>query len=500
MPVEHFLPELAMLLTAVAVFAVGVIWPDNWRRAHAAALILGAVTLLVGVVDFGTAFFGPVEGQLGHAGVFFGAMRVDLFSQLIKLGLALAFVLVVAISKEQPGFERHAKGEFFLLLATSTAGMMMLASAVELLTLYVATELASFSLYILVVLRRQGRIEREAGIKYLFIGAAASAVTLYGMSLLFGMTGTTYLVDVETPSGLGAGIIGIIGADPSILNEPAMLLGVVLVLAGFFFKLAVFPFHFWAPDVYTAGDNRVVAFIASASKLVAVALLCRLLALCAGQADLASALVLILIGLSVASMTLGNLLAIAQKDFKRLLAYSAIAHAGYMVLGLLALSTLGFTSAIFYGLVYLIMSFACFFVVVQVSVDGANPQISDLAGLYRRSPGLAVLLLIGLFGLAGVPPTAGFVGKWFLFTAAAAAEHYWVVLIGAINVVVSVYYYLLVVREAYLRPGEGLPKVTMTRPMRGLAFALVVVIVVLGVYPELLWNLSSRAATALVRG
>lgn len=494
----NFLPELAMLLTAGALFAVAVIWPKDTQKSHQVALWLGLGTLMLACADFGTWYFGAYPEAPVETTIFFGAYRVDVFSQLIKVGIALAFFLVVAISERRPGIVKHAQNEFFLLLAVSAAGMMMLASSVELITIYVSMELASYSLYILVALRRYGSIEREAGLKYLLIGAVASALTLYGMSLLFGMTDSTYLVDTWTVNGLKPGIVNVIQADPNLLNQPAMLVGVILVLSGFFFKLGVFPFHFWAPDVYTGADNQVVAFIGSASKLAAVALLCRLLGLAMqGDQGFQDLIVPVLIVFSIASMTLGNLLAIVQKDFKRLLAYSAIAHAGYIVLGLLSMSTLGLTSAIFYGLVYLLMSFACFFVIVQLSPKGENPQISDLAGLYRRAPLLGLLLLVALFGLAGVPPTAGFVGKWFLFAAAVESEHYWVVLVGAVNAVVSVYYYLVVVKEAYLKPGDDLPTVKMTTPMASLATVLIVVIVVLGVYPTVVWDFATHAANAV---
>ena len=258
------------------------------------------------------------DGTVGLQGTLFsGVYRVDLFSQVFKVLLMIGLVLVISLCSELEGIREDRHPEFYLLLSVCTLGMMILVSSVELLTLYVALELTSYSLYILVALRKGGGLQREAGIKYFLLGASTSAVMLFGLACLFGASHTTYVVDL-------------IQTLPGLINTPMAFIGLLLTLCGFFFKLALFPFHVWAPTVYQGAANQVTAYIATASKVAAIAVLIRLVALTGGtNLNLAH----VLIALSLLSMTLGNLAAIIQKDFKRLLAYSAIAHAGYVLIG-----------------------------------------------------------------------------------------------------------------------------------------------------------------------
>ena len=269
-----------------------------------------------------------------------------------------------------------------------------------------------------------------------------------------------------------------------------------LFLSGFLFKLALFPFHFWAPDVYEGASHGVAAFVATASKVAAVALLGRLLVTAslhlgpvAGAFAVAAAV----------SMTLGNLVAIVQRDLKRMLAYSAIAQAGYIAVGFVAFSSEGVAAALFYGLLYLLMNAAAFLVVARVAADGANPSLDDLRGLHRRSPLLAATLLLAMFALAGVPPTAGFIGKWFLFRAAMLQGWWWLVLLGAVNSTVSIYYYLIVVKHAYLLPAEQERAVELTAADKAVCYALCAGLVVLGVYPGAVFAWANAAAEALLR-
>ena len=221
--------------------------------------------------------------------------------------------------------------------------------------------------------------------KYFMVGASASAVMLFGLSYLFGVAHTTYVAEL-------------VRVLPGLITSPAAILGLILTLCGFFFKLAVFPFHYWAPDVYQGAANQVTAYIATASKVAAVAIIMRMASLGGDSTYLVHALV----ALSICSMTLGNLAAIVQKDLKRLLAYSSISHAGYVLIGILSMSPAGYASAIFYALAYLVMNLSCFLVVVKVAADGSDLQIAQLAGLHRRSPILAMVLMLSAFGLAGI--------------------------------------------------------------------------------------------------
>jgi NADH-quinone oxidoreductase subunit N len=281
-----------------------------------------------------------------------------------------------------------------------------------------------------------------------------------------------------------------------VLDTPAVVIGLLLTLCGFFFKLAVFPFHFWAPDVYQGAANQATAYIATASKVAAVAILTRMVAV---SGDGSIYLIHVLVTLAIVSMTVGNLAAIVQKDFKRLLAYSTVAHAGYVLIGILSMNAAGYMSAIFYVTALLFMKFTVFLVIVKVADESRNLEISHLAGLHKRSPLLAMALMVAIFSLAGIPPTIGFTGKFLVFIAALEKGYFALVLIAMINVVISLYYYLLILKAAYLlEPGEVQPAVELSTPIKFLTGALVLVMVVAGIFPRYLIELAGAAAGALM--
>jgi NADH-quinone oxidoreductase subunit N len=460
-----FGPELYYLGLAFVIFLFSLRRTPRIEREYTITMGLAGLGFLVSLLCLGQ------QGDL-----FFKAYRVDLFSQIFKAALALGLFLVLMISRNVAHIDERFRAEFYLFLTTCTLGMMMLTSSVELLTIYVSLELSSYSLYILVPLRRGDGIDVEAGIKYLFIGAVSSGFMLFGLSYIFGATHSTYLADI-------------INNMPQLLQSPIGLVGLVLAMAGFFFKLSVFPFHFWAPDVYQGGANQVVTFIATASKAVAVALLLRLAALGAGYGY---SFTQVLMVLSIVSMTLGNLVAIIQRDFKRMLAYSSIAHAGYVLMGIVGLQEAGFTSAVYYALAYLIMNFTVFMVLSEVASDGRDLKIAELAGLWRRSPLLSMSLILGIFALAGVPPSIGFTGKLLLFTSAMNQGYFWLVLIGAVNGTLSLYYYLKVVYAAYFVDSD-LPPIQLSMSTRLLNYALCATILVFGVAPNSIIELARAA-------
>ena len=471
MNVLLFGPELYYLGLALVFFCLSLRRAPRVKTDYRIALGLAAVGLLL------TASCLFQQGYL-----FFNAYRVDLFSQIFKFALALGLFLVLTISHNLAGIEERQQAEFYLFLTTTIIGMMLLVSAVELLTIYVALELSSYSLYILVPLRRGDGIDVEAGIKYLFIGAVSSGFMLFGLSYIFGATGTTYLADLAPRLS-------------QLTQSPIGLIGLLLAMSGFFFKLSVFPFHFWAPDVYQGAANQVTTFIATASKAAAVALLLRFAALGAGYGyGFTQALMI----LSIASMTLGNLVAIVQKDFKRMLAYSSIAHAGYFLMGILTLKEAGYIAAVYYALAYLVMNFTVFMVLSEVAGDGQNLKIVELGGLYRRSPLLSMNLILGIFALAGVPPSIGFTGKLLLFTSAMNSGYFWLVLIGAVNGTVSLYYYLRVLYAAYFKDDPGLGPIILNLPTRLLNYALAAVIIGFGVFPDRIVELAKIAVKSVL--
>ena len=442
------------------------------RRMNLAALLIASVGIVVCLVSVG------LDGHL-----FIRAYRVDIFSQVFKTVISLGLFLIICICGDITDIREGRHHEFYFLLFTCTLALMLLVSADHLLSIYVSLEVSSYSLYILVALRKNRSFGLEAGIKYFLIGTFASAVMLFGMALLYSTSGTTYLTDMAR-------------VLPGIINRPGVIIGLLFTLGGLFFKLAVFPFHFWAPDTYQGAANQVTAYIATASKVAGIAVILRVMAF-AGQGS--AYLVHTLVVLSVVSMTLGNLAAIVQKDLKRLLAFSTIAHSGYVLIGILVLSPAGYSGAIFYAVALLVMEFTAFMVVVELAADGRNLQIKELAGLHRRSPILALALMVSLFSLAGIPPTIGFAGKFLVFVAAVQKGYIALVIIAMINVVVSLYYYLLVIKAAYLlEPAEPLPPLGVSLPKKLLAGASTLVIVSAGFRPYWLFLLAQTAARSLI--
>jgi NADH-quinone oxidoreductase subunit N len=471
MMLTAFSPELTVLASVIAFIILACLRKPDARRDHLAALGLAALTLVVSLLALN------LRGDLFHE-----AYRVDLFSQVFKILLALAAFLVVWLCRRLEAIPEQRHPEAYLLLATATLGLMLLVSSVHLFAFFLALELSSYSLYILVFLHRDRHGAEWAGLRYFLIGTSTSAVMLFGLALIYGVTGTAHLGVLTAEWARWAG-------------DPLLMLGVLLTMAGGFFKLALFPFHSWAPDAYEAAAHPVTAYIATASKVAAAAALLRLTAPIIGTGGL---LVDALALMAIVGMTVGNLAAVAQTDFKRLMAFSSIAHAGYLMIGILSFNAAGSSAVVFYAAAILVMKVTCFLVLVQVAADGHNLAIAELAGLHRRSPLLALALMMALFGLAGIPPTIGFSGKLLLFKAALTEGHLLLVLIAMFNVVISLYYYLRVLRAAYLtEPAVAQPPLTLSVGDRALTYALIAAIILIGFYPTGLLKIAAAAAGVL---
>ncbi|NLI80764.1 MAG: NADH-quinone oxidoreductase subunit N [Deltaproteobacteria bacterium] len=464
-------PEVYTFLAALGFLGISLAGRPNSGRDHLAALCLSGVGVLL------------AASALSEDAILFSEVyRVDLFSQVFKLLLSVGLFLIVCICGEVREIREENRSDFFALIFFCTLAMMLLVSGNHLLTLYLSLELSSYSLYVLVSLRRARDMGVEAGIKFFLVGIFASALMLFGMAVLYAMTRTMNLNALN-------------GALHGMMGQPLVLLGVVLTLSGFLFKLACFPFHLWVPDVYQGAANEVTAYLAAVSKLAGMAAILRFVASVGqGGADL----VQVLLVFSVASMTLGNLAAITQQDLKRLLGYSTVAHAGYVLIGVLTLSASGYASVVFYALALLVMKFTAFLVVVKVAGNGTNLHINQLAGLHRRSPVLAMALMVSLFSLAGIPPTVGFTGKFLIFVAAMEKGHFALVLIAMANVLISLYYYLLVIKAAYLLEPEGeTGPIAVSAPTKVLATALVGAMVLAGFYPYPFMEIAQAAVGVL---
>ena len=458
-----FLPELVLASGALGLFALSLGTGKDragWWVALGTALAAWVATWMTFDV---------------RETIFDGAYRIDGFSQTLKLILIGVLAVLVLMAGELRDVREDIRGEYRFLLVMSALGFVLVTSCLDVLALVVSLELGSFPLYLAVATRRERegqRSQMESAIKYVMFGVAANGIMFFGLGYLYGLTGTTsmpLMAERLRP----------------VMGTPLAVAGLLMALAAVWYKLAVFPFHFWTPDVYQGASNETAGLVASLPKLGAVLVFHRFMAFAAPDSRV---IPLVLACVAAASMLYGNFIALAQTDLKRLLGFSGIAHAGYAVLGFVAMDGAGTIAAFYYLTSYILMVLACFTVISRASPDGENVRIADLAGLHRRSPWLAVTLMVGLFGLAGIPPFAGFMGKLALFTAALKQGHLVLVVIAVLNAAVAVYYYLSVVREALFGdPGDRKP-IVLDAPSRVLCGVLVVGIVLLGVFPGPVFN------------
>ena len=477
--IRAVLPEIGLAVLALIVLAFDLAWRGREKR-NLGWLTAGglAVVFLITLI-----FSRPGEESVQVWG---GMLRHDWlgysFTLLFIFGAAATSLFAMEIKP------LGQKGEFYLLLLVSTIGMSLMAASADLIMLFLAIETTSIPLYILAGFYKQDNKSTEAGYKYFLFGAMTSAIMLYGFSLIYGFTGTTDIYAIS---------------EMVVSGEVALSLAIgtlILVMVGFGFKISVVPFHFWAPDVYEGAPTPVAGFLSTASKAAGFAVLMRILLTVYADPDVIPYWVVVVAALSVFSMTLGNALALPQKNIKRLLAYSSIAHAGYALIGVAALSELGIASVVFYLVVYVITNLAAFGAVAAFWRISGSDQISDYAALSRRSPKLALIMMVTFLSLAGMPPLGGFVAKFFVFAAAVNAGLVWLAIIGVLNSIVGLYYYLVVLKVVYLFRSEEEDKpVPLTRTYAMALTILVAGIIMLGTLfgPWAEW--SARAAAVLFK-
>jgi NADH-quinone oxidoreductase subunit N len=409
---------------------------------------------------------------MGLGGSFFGGtFLLDPFSAYFKLAFYTACGLGILISMKYLDIEDIHRGEYYALMLFATSGMMLMASAGDLITLYLGLELMALSIYILAGFMRNDSRSNEAGIKYLLLGAFSSGIMLYGMSLLYGISGTTNLNMI---------LAFLRGAD---LANPVLFLAMVMLIVSFGFKVAAVPFHMWVPDVYEGAPTSVTAFMSAGPKVAGFAVLLRIFShTLLPLQDHATA---ILAGLAVLTMAVGNIMAIAQTNIKRMLAYSSIAHAGYALVGLAAGGPDGAASVMLYVLIYAVMNMGAFGVVIMLRQSGARgEEITDFSGLGKTNKVAAFLMLIFMFSLTGIPPMAGFIGKFYIFKSAVQAGMVWLAVVGVLFSSISAYFYLRVIMLMYMHePKEEFSLVQS--PALALALAIsVTAVIVIGVYPS----------------
>ena len=441
----HFFPETVLAVTFCTVILAGLIFRKTPKLTGWVAFI-GVMTALFFVVK-----------QTGISEeIFSGMIAVDPFAVFFKSLTAICTLISVLFSIYSIEVQTTVKRmmEYYALLVSMTLGMFLMAGATNLLMMVLAMELTSLSSYILAGYTKEASDSSEASLKYIIYGAVSSGVMLYGVSILFGLSGATNYAGINRAMALSAP------------NYSALLLATIFIVVGFGYKISAVPFHFWTPDVYEGAPITITAFLSVASKAAGFALMIRffkvifidstVLTLPSGvwtslyEFEWNKLLVI----LSVLTMTLGNLVAVWQDNLKRLLAYSSIAHAGYMLMGVVLLSDKGIAAVLIYFVMYLFMNLGAFYVVMLVANKTGSEDISAYKGLGYRSPLLATAMGLFLVSLTGLPPTAGFVGKFYLFSAVLDSRWVWLAVVGAVNSVISLYYYARVLRYMFLRDSE----------------------------------------------
>jgi NADH-quinone oxidoreductase subunit N len=470
------LPEIVLVVAAVVTMAADA-WLPEGRKRELGYWAIGGLAVALGVTAVQAAQL--AGGMAAPYEAFGGSVRADLAAMLFRLIFLLAGILTVAISMDFRPLRQS--GEYYTLLLLSILGMGLMGAAINLVTLYLALETVGIALYLLAGYLRDTPRSAEAGLKYFLFGVFSSTIMLYGLALLYGFTGE--IAYARIAQALGA------------LPSPAVMAALLLVLVGFGFKVSAVPFHFWTPDVYEGAPTPITAFISVASKAAGFAVLIR--AMIEAFPTVQGNWVALISALAFVTMTVGNLLAIPQRNLKRLLAYSSIAQAGYILIGVAAASPLGIAASIFYLGIYTLTNIAAFAVAVIMTNVTGSEEIRDLAGLSRRSPGLALAMLAALLSLGGIPPLVGFFAKLFVFAAAIESGLLWLAIAGVLNAMVAFYYYIMVARAMYVdrSPEEGKP-VWISRPARFTLWFTVAGVLLLTVLVYPLYQLAQMAAQA----
>ena len=478
------LPEILLLTVGMLVLVLDPFWKDENRRTNLGWLTAGglAATLVLSIL-----LDRPTQSSLAFGGMVRFDWLAFVFKMLIIFGAGITALFMMDVEKI------NKRGEAYLLLLAATIGMNLMASSADLIMLYLALETTSIPMYVLAGFLLDDKKSTEAGFKYLLFGAMTSAIFLYGLSLVYGFSGTTQF------TGLGKYFVS---------SNPVSLGVLFLVVVGLGFKISLVPFHFWAPDTYEGAPTPIAGFLSTASKAAGFVVLMRLFLTAFPLAVhytlfplIMSQWQLLLAILAVLTMTLGNLVALAQTNIKRLLAYSSIAHAGYAMIGIVAYNQLGITATVYYLLAYILTNLAAFGIIMAVGRVTGSDDIRSYDGLSRRSPYLGLAMLVAFLSLSGMPPFGGFIAKVLVFAGAMQAGWYWLVIVGVLNSIVGLYYYLTVLKYVYLYRMEGENEeahpIQVSRPFVIAIVVLTIGIVLVGAFFGPWFGISSNAALSL---
>ncbi|MFP4527507.1 MAG: NADH-quinone oxidoreductase subunit N [Candidatus Kapaibacterium sp.] len=477
--ISLFKPEFALVATFIVAIVADLIFRSSRNIAGIIALV-GFVVTGIFLADQAT------EGTF----VFERMLAVDSFATFFKFIVLISSFIVVIMSffSDELYAENRKLGEYFTIIVGMTFGMFLLSGATNLIMIYLAIEMMSISSYILAGYTKEIRRAGEASLKYVIYGAVSSGVMIYGISILYGLTGTLNLAEIN---------VFLANNNPSIY---ALMVSVLMILAGFGYKISAVPFHFWTPDVYEGAPVTITAYLSVASKAAGFAVLIRFMK--AGFIDLSMSgqsvwsdlggidWMTVIAILAVLTMTLGNLVAVWQNNVKRMLAYSSIAHAGYMLMAVAAMTDTGILAVEVYFFVYLFMNLGAFFVVMLIANKIGSEELEDYTGLGYRAPILGVAMTIFMISLTGLPPTAGFIGKLYVFTAVLEADMIWLAVVGVLNSVVSLFYYVKVLRNMWVRGVDvERPALSYSSPAKIILMLLVIPTLLFGIYftPILQW-------------
>ncbi len=477
---------MILLLVAALILPAVHIFGKNRTATWIVALVFTIASMAINLAMLTDSFVGET----------LGVYEYNAYTGLMILLFQIVLFLAVLVSNASTEVTRLHVGAYYALLMGASTGMMFVAGSSDLLTIFVGVELTSISSYAVVTMKRNDSRAAEAGVKYVIVGGLSTALTIYGISMIYGLTGTTE--------------IAAIASQTAVTGMNWMLaVGLVCMVAGYGFKIAAVPFHMWAPDVYEGSATPVSMFLATGSKKMGLSVFFQIFmvmfvagtsmcAICGEEVQYLFAII------AAFTMTVGNVVAIAQNNIKRMLAYSSIAQAGYILIALVVMNEYALSAGLFHMFTHVFMKGGAFLIVGALICAGIGEKISDYKGLAKRSPFLAAAMLLFLFSLAGIPPLAGFTSKFFLFNAALGADGAvssqwaWLAFVAILNSAISLYYYARVVKAMYIEKGSSEEKIKIPKPFLAAIVICVVFVIVLGVYPQLIFDYCESAASALL--